>query len=558
MVNTLRAAVLATVAALGLGLGAAFPPVSYGQEPTPTPEPEATGSFQVIGISPLMCFLLTAVAAPEGSLAPVDCHQLDSPTGGPVALLTLADLHGDGDGRVEPSDFAGIDLDGNQIHQMDDWVNNTSASGSLWIIAFVNDDDPVQFRTTRGVFVPSGTPAPGIPSNVDPVDNVWNCDTFQGELPDSPEDLDCDGDGRAGDGVVVARLRARYGSKIAERGDGVVTIRQGSDVATIKFKVVGEPDSVEFITLESTIQAGVRDLDGDGALSSEGECPLILTPEAIFGANATAERALILGIVRDDDGTAITGSLLLWSTDDEDKAVTAGPLTPTVDLGSFGFGAPNIVCGTKKPGTAKVFADISRNIISGDINIPADLAAEEDRGVFEFKVTGPPATINLKADPANVVCDGRTSSKVTATVLDSAGGPVAPGQRVRFDVRVLGTANPINTVTNAEGVASTTVTPLAGSTAGVPVLVTAGGIQASILIACTGAPPAPGAAPPPPPPPPAPSGGAAPGARQPGLPRSGQPDSLVARTATEWFAIFAVAGLVLTVGAAVFGARLKE
>ncbi|HXF52250.1 MAG TPA: invasin domain 3-containing protein [Dehalococcoidia bacterium] len=584
------------VAAIVSGSGAWKGGYAGAQEATPTAQPQASGSFEVIGISPLLCFLLVGTNPEAGQVDPVQCQQFDT---APSSLKRMDALLGDGDGRVEPTDFTAIDLDGNQVHQMDDWAGNTSNSGSLWIIAFVNDDDPVTFRTSRGMFVPGNSPPPGIPpTSSDPVDNEWTCDNRKGVLAQA-EDEDCDGDGVAGDGVVVARLRARYGDRIADRGPGTVEIRQGSDVATMTFTVVGEPDSVEFLTLESTVQTGVVDLDDDGKLGSEGECPLETTAAGFLAANATAERAIVLGIVRDEDGNAITGSLLLWDTDDHDKAVMAAPLTPTLDLGTFGFGAPNLICGTQKAGTVQVLASISRDIPSppAPTKIPnADPQAELDSGKKEFTVKGAPDSIQLKAEPQTLACDGQNASTVTATVLDKNGDPVAAGTRVRFDVRVLGTASPINATTNAEGVATSKVVPVAGGAAGVPVHVSAivkgvridvdedaireqiaqeRGIdpddvpdrdvqerveqieteaakdrvmaEASILISCTaGA--APGAAPPPPAPPapaaPTPSGQVAPAARQPGLPRSG--DAIVTPRASLPLWALLAAGLGAT------------
>lgn len=502
---------VAGIAGLLLAVGLGLPTIVVrAQEPTPTPEPEASGSFEVLGISPTLCLVFTTTNPKATGVDPIQCGQMDFP----ASLARLEQLHGDADGRIEPADFAGMDLDGNQVHQKDD---APSENGSIFVLAFVHDDDPVQFSTTRGVFMPAGSVPPGgfQPPGIDPVDDDWLCDK-------QSEDEDCDGDGVAGDGVVVVRLRARYGTKMAERGEGAVTIRQGTDEARMRFRVVGEPDSVEFLTLESTIQNGVRDLDGDGELGSKGECPLETTAAGFLAANATPERAIVLGIVRDEDGAAITNAFLLWDTDDNDKAVMAAPLTPTLDLGAFGFGAPNLICGTNKPGKVRVLADISRTQQRGGVGAVLDPQAELDSGTFEFTVRGLPASIELKAEPQSLACDGRASSKVSATVRDGNGDPVAAGTKVRFDVRVLGTASPINATTGPDGVASSTVTPLAGGTAGVPVVVTAGGVQASILVSCAaGAPPAGEVAPPPAAPAPTPEGAVAPSVRQPGLPRSG-------------------------------------
>ena len=71
------------------------------------------------------------------------------------------------------------------------------------------------------------------------------------------EDDDCDPNSTTGDGVVVARLRGRYHANIAPIGLGTVTVTQAStDQGTIGFRVVGEPRTLSFTTLESVIQDG--------------------------------------------------------------------------------------------------------------------------------------------------------------------------------------------------------------------------------------------------------------------------------------------------------------
>ncbi|HWQ28261.1 MAG TPA: Ig-like domain-containing protein [Dehalococcoidia bacterium] len=512
-----------TFALLALAFGGGLSTLSRTQAQEPTPEPQP--GIRTLGISPVLCLVFTNL----GGAAQLDvarCVGLDLQGGNPPNLQFVADFHGDGDGVVEPSDFAAIDLDGNRVHQ-NDRHEQSAGQGTLWVLAFVPDDDAVTFKTNRGYFRPG--------AGNDPTDKVWVCDT-------QAEDEDCDNDGIAGDGVVVARLRSNVGSLTSDPGEGRVTITQGTDEGSLDFRFVGEPDSVGFLTLENVIQNGVRDLDGDGALGSEGECPLPGDAPGFLAANGTAERAIVLAIVRDSDGIPVTNAFVEWSTDDEDKAVMAAPLTPTIDLGAFGFGAPNIICGTSDPGEVTVKAKIVR----AATGVTLDEAAELDEQTIKFTVKGLPDKIELKAEPETVNCDGRTASKVTATVLDKEGNPVAAGQRVRFDVRVLGTASPINATTNADGVATSTITPLAGGTAGVPVTVTSGNVVASILVKCSAGAPA-GAAPPPPPPPPtaAPSGQVAPAVRQPGLPRSGEA-SLAGRAATTaWFAALSLAGVGL-------------
>jgi hypothetical protein len=510
MKRRLCAALLSLIAGVLFAATAAFPRPVAAQEPTPVPA--SSGDFPVLGISPTLCFVFAATKPGSYTTDPLQCQQY----GVPASVARMDALFGDGDGNVEPEDFASIDLDGNQVHQYDAHPAN---NGSMWVVAFVPDADPVRFATDRGVLVPWGSNSPGLPTayGIDPVDNEYVCDTVS-------EDLDCVQGTHGGDGVVAVRLRARW-TDDAGRGDGVVTVTQGRREAKLRFKVVGEVARIEFVTLESTIQDGVSDLDRNGKLGDTGECPLETTAGGFLGANGTAERSIVLARAFDHDDNSITGAFVTWDTDDHDRAVMAAPLTPTLDLGSFGFGAPNIICGRVKPGDVHVLGKITRSDPGSGATL--DPQAFIDKNTVAFKVVGVPASITLVAAPAAIVCDGKTASAVSAVVKDAAGTPAAPGLKVRFDVRVLGTADPILPATNADGVATSNVTPLAEAGAGVPVVATAGGVQASLLIRCGeagAAPPPEGAAPPPPAEEP-PSGGepvaAVQGAGVPGLPRSG-------------------------------------
>jgi hypothetical protein len=176
--------------------------------------------------------------------------------------------------------------------------------------------------------------------------------------------------------------------------------------------------------------------------------------------------------------------------------------------------------------------------------------------IFEITVVGPPDNMTLAVAPAVVACDGAASAEVSATVSDAEGNPVANGTRVRFDVQVLGLANPI-TATTTDGVAKSTITPLAASDTGVPVVVSSGisrdgGIfstttTGSALVACgPGGAPAPGA--------PAPGGGAAPGGGPPTgtvrPPDTGSGGDLDGRGALNvWMAVGLFAGAMALVGA---------
>ena len=267
------------------------------------------------------------------------------------------------------------------------------------------------------------------------------------------EDADCTTGGATADGVVVGRLRAHWGADTAAIGPGTVQVNQGpQDVGTIAFRVVGEPRTLSFITLETAIQ------DGAGG---EGDCPLAVDAGGFLGANGTAERSIVLAVAKDIDGNAVTGAVINWETDDPDKAVMAAPLTPTLDLGSFGFGAPNIICGTTNTGTVTVRAEIDSNLTTAVIGFDPG-ATKGAYAETSFTVVGVPASMTLAADPAAITCDGTATSTVSATIVDAAGTPVLAGTKVHFSVVVLGTANPIDATTNDKGVATTVVTPLAG------------------------------------------------------------------------------------------------
>jgi hypothetical protein len=95
---------------------------------------------------------------------------------------------------------------------------------------------------------------------------------------------------------------------------------------------------------------------------------------------------------------------------------------------------------------------------------------------------GPPVTIELSADPAELICDGSNPSIITAFVLDDAGQPVADGTRVNFSVVTLGSVDPVNAETTA-GEATTTLTALAQGV-GVVINVTADDAEGSLRVDC--------------------------------------------------------------------------
>jgi hypothetical protein len=382
----------------------------------------------------------------------------------------------------KPDDFAGIDLDANQMHQQD---------GQLFILAFVSDDEPVTFTTSKGMF--DSTALWG--------DEGWQwvCDT---------QDEDCDGNGVRGDGVVVAWLWPcesgnPAGGTCTERskpGPGTVTVTQGGRKMTLDFTVVGEPDDLQLVAVEDTIQTG---LDPDA-------CPQETTVAGFAQALGLPEKTVIFARAFDSEGTPVTGAFIGWETDDQHKGIMAENVTPTIDLGDLGVGTASVLCGTDETGTVTVTGrtmpltarlDGSLCYDSADCSFKLDPMAEPHHKSVKFTVVGPPARLKVTAEPAGLACNGATGSTVSATVIDAEGSPVANGNEVHFDVRVSGVATPVVAKT-VDGIAVSTVVPLSGVVQGVPVVVTAGDVQESVLIRCeeTSSPaPSPSSLPSPPP-----------------------------------------------------------
>ena len=557
--------VLAVVAAFALAGGAIVgvggPAAAVAQEATPTPTPVTTGNIPLLAISPALCFPLVLARfsdQTEGALHGSDCQKLDSSdptlggtsTVGHDSLMDLESIIGNGDGILQPSDFASVDLDGNQVHQSDDDGTGTSPyNGNLFILAFVPTKAPVRFRTNLGQIIPPGLNSPTQNLTTNPADTagqVYVCDSQAGTASGPfVEDADCSGAATSTDGVVVARLRSHWGSTDADIGPGTVTVNQGTtDVGTIAFRVVGEPRTLSFITLETAIQ------DGAGG---EGDCPLATDAGGFLGANGTAEKSIVLAVAKDIDGNAVTGAVINWSTDDPDKAIMAAPLTPTLDLGSFGFGAPNIICGNTATGTVTVHADIDQHLT--DLITYFDPGASLATATTTFTVVGVPASMALSSDPANLPCDGTATATVSAAIEDADGTPALAGTKVHFDVQVLGTANPIDTTTNDKGIATSVISPLAGDVSGVPVTVSSGDVINSILVACSTTEPAT---------PEAPGGTTAPGGEP-----SGGPGGVITGPNTGsgpgdssggWMYLLALSGLGLLAGSTLVwtGARAKR
>jgi hypothetical protein len=160
------------------------------------------------------------------------------------------------------------------------------------------------------------------------------------------------------------------------------------------------------------------------------------------------------------------------------------------------------VCGDE--GTGIATARVAFSTLSIDFNKPRPPCDSKvsvhpvctDDPEFEnidFTILGPPDSVSsMVATPATVACDGTQSAELAVTVLDENGDNVANGWEVEFSIQVLGTANPL-VATTTDGVAKSTITPLAAIGTGAPVVITVGDLQTSFLVQCqAGSPQQPG------------------------------------------------------------------
>ncbi len=364
--------------------------------------------------------------------------------------------------RLLPSDFESLrNLTGEQLHQDDPGTNKSSGPfEGVYVLAFVPDDQPIEIRTSKGKFVQiDDSPGP-----FGGTDDSYVCD---GQFDD------CNDDGDMLKGMIAIPLGG-YG---AELGPGRITVSQGTKQAALDFTVVGEPDTISIETFKSTITNGIVDLDTPGdpnyrKLSAEDECPLPTSLEGFTNALGRPDKTVLIGRILDEAGTQITQGWVLWGGTGIEVpnrpigpvANLGAPITPTVNLGSFGFGAPQVLCGTKGTGPITITATIFK-YATGTPEIPglpADTQAHTAQPAsLDFEVIGQVDSVTAVADPPVVDCNGTNSAKVTATVLTADGQPIANGQSVQFDVVALGTANPIISKTGGgKGEASTVVTPL--------------------------------------------------------------------------------------------------
>jgi len=383
---------------------------------------------------------------------------------------------GDGDGVLEPSDLDGIkDFDANQLDERcDDDIDPTLAAPTNFCnyiaFAFVDDEAAVTFDATAGYQVDDFVAGANTTN--------WLCDT-------NAEDPDCDDSVASdGDGLVYTRI-FNDGVSASDRGDTEsVTISQEGVDQSDTMLTVGAPNDVKLTLTESLVetnsdQSGVDDCVADTDVR-----------DAIAPPNSTL--AYAVAVDQDDTELTMVAVTITVQPPADDQALAAlgegdpvndivGDTALTIDPGDgLPIGHYRVVCGGRGTGETTIRAAIDTD---------GDLEADDDQSNQDLTIGGAPSSVSLTAQASTIKCDGSEKSTVTAKVTDSDGNNVADGVPVNFSVVALGTADPINTVTE-DGQASSVITPLSNSSAGVTVIVTAGSssiaspVQVSVRVDC--------------------------------------------------------------------------
>jgi len=330
--------------------------------PTPTLEPGATPApgHEVIAIHPMLCFSLTAskdwngdtvVDGNDATTAFFTCRSLTYESN----LRKLVTVLGGDPDNPQPEDFAPVDQDANQLHEED---------GALFIISFVPNDSPVAFYADKGEFQGSGSSIVCGPGG-------------QPDFQFSEED--CDDDGDRGDGAVVAKLIPGG----APRGPATALVRQASSQVSLGYTIVGEPWSVELSAVKTAVRVGAV------------TCELWSDVPTLGATLNSPQKTPLLASVTDSDGTVLTAAWVAFETDDQQKAIVALPLVPTLDMGYLGIAAPNVLCGQVDGGTVT----ITGSIVKGPPGVNVDPAAGEDSATLQISVVSPTETYTPTPTP---------------------------------------------------------------------------------------------------------------------------------------------------------------
>jgi hypothetical protein len=392
----------------------------------------------VITITNTLCLALTSTDGDWNGDTVV--NSLD----GPIGLSRCNTLTGAGnlrdlatvlevptDENPKPEDFLPVDKDLGHLHEKD---------GVMYFLAFVTNDDPVAFYADEGVFEISGA-------------STASCGPGAGYDFVEP---DCDGNAATeDDGIVIVKLKP---GADPDRGPATVRVRQGTQEMEEGYTIVGEPHNIKLNVMETTIQ--------DGA----SKCKVMTKVSEFVEYLSAPGTTIIQAVLTDDDGTPVSGGLVAFETDDENKATMAKPLTPTVDMSSLGIGAPNTLCGTVDSGTITLTAKITDGAaelgpgLDGSANVGKKAKAE-------VIIQGLPTDMVLTATPGSLVCDATATSSISAALTDADGKPAMDGTPVSFSAKALGIVTPID-AKSVSGAATTALTPLSGVAKGVAVRAT--------------------------------------------------------------------------------------
>lgn len=368
-------------------------------------------------------------------------------------ITNLANALGDEDGTLEIGELDTLDgYDGNQIS--DSCTGGREIYCTLHVFVFVDDEAPV-------IIDPDGSE---LEIAQDTTSSVYTCST-------DLEDGDCDATiPNNGDGVVVFQLTVRGGAGGGQQGDTVpVTVRQENVEQSFDVNIVGDANDISLTLAEDVIME-------NGSTSAANAC---VTDSDVTDAIDPPEQTLAIATVLDSDDTELARvpvTISIPAADDPEIATIGDNTSVSLVAGDnlpTAFYA--VICGGEGPGETTVTVAID----DAEVNIDSD-----DDDSADLTVVGEPATINATVSPQEIQCNGTNSSTVTATVLDSDGNNVPAGVPVNFSVVALGTANPINQDTSADGTASSTITPLSNASAGVTVIITAGDAQTSVRVDC--------------------------------------------------------------------------
>jgi hypothetical protein len=378
-------------------------------------------------------------------------------------------------GELAPVDFNAINLDADQLSEHADGYTD-----GVIVVAFTLDDGPIEFAASDGTWYRG-------PSS--PESGNYVCDTAQ-------DDADCTPVGEFSfgrDGIVIASLSG----PLANRGDvGVEVALTDTDVIVAKtIRSVGDPVGFGVTrVVEPRIETGGEMRCGlpPYALRSGS------IPEELLARAGAFDASLLVAQIVDSDGTPLSNIPLAWSEEGgfgETSLVRGFSSELDVDSATL-IGGANDFCAGATRGQTQVQVTVSgaanaacirefdgSNSLGGEVCYGRAVPVLST--TLDVSVVGPPASMDITADPAAIPCDGIHSATIAAQLLDSDGNQAVQGREVRFDAGSLGTTTPALASTDASGVASTELIPAAQGQASVVVTADGpSGVSGSVTVDC--------------------------------------------------------------------------